>query len=429
MTARDPSRSTGSWSLPPSAILAVAEEVRAHRAQGHDVLDLSIGDFGPEQRCPPLLLAATSAALAAGETRYPSPAGQPRLREAIAALYAAELGWPVRADDLLVATGARPLIFAAYATLVRPGEVVLDPQPSWSTDAYAALVGARRVEIPGDAATGFLPRPAQLAPHLPAARLLSLCSPGNPTGATFEASTLAEICALVRDENRARTRRGQTPLFLLWDQVYWQTLVRPQAYAHPLVLCPELAPHTVVIDGGSKGVSAATGLRVGWGAVAAPAVRARMRDLLDHVGTWAPTPLQSGFAALLESGDERHRHRAALAAELALRRGRVVEQIRALSSHGWPFEVLDAAAGFYVAARLALPGEDGETARRRLLARGGLAVVPFAAFGLAGSPWCRLAVAAPALSRLDEVGARIARASADTTGIPRWGEPRLDGGA
>jgi aspartate aminotransferase len=398
---------------PPSSILAVAAEVRARRARGLKTLDLSVGDFGADHRAPLPLLEASIRALCSGQTRYPMPVGQPELREAVADLYAEEQGWRPSPESVLVATGARPLLFATYSAAFASEEaqhqVVLDPVPSWSTDAYARLAGARRIALPTGADSGFLLRAEMLDPVLARARVLSLCSPSNPAGTTFTEEDLGAICVRLHDENRARARRGdQPPVILLWDQVYWQTTAGDRC-VHPLALVPELASCTVVVDGISKAVAAATGLRVGFG-VAPPGLHQQMRDLLDHAGTWAPTPFQAGVAALLRDRAALDLARSELKADLQSRRMMVIEQLRALGARGLPIEVLAPEGGFYVAARLAWRGESDEQARRRLLERGGLAAVPFSAFGLASSGWFRLAVAAPSLSELASLGGHLHRA-------------------
>jgi aspartate aminotransferase len=391
--------------MPASKVLQVASEVRARRARGLEVLDVAMGDLGQAQRPPAELVRGCTRALAAGDCRYPPPAGREELRHLVAALYQRELGLAVSSDSVLVQGGARPLLFAAFAALVAPGEVVLDPVPSWNNDAYAALVGARRIELPTEARDGFLVQASALEPHLPRARLLILCSPSNPAGTMFDERTLAPICALVREENQRRARLGERPLHLLWDQVYWQTVTDLRRYLHPLALAPDLAPYVVTIDGASKAF-AATGLRVGW-AVAPPALRASMLELLDHVGAWAPTPMQVGVAELLADPIALGRYRQALAADLAHRRALVTAQLRALQP---PVEVLDTDGGLYVAARLALPAESDEAARRRLLDRGGVAAIPFGAFGVSrDSGWFRIAVAGPGEDELATLGARIQR--------------------
>src|SRR5204862_4948706 len=98
--------------------------------------------------------------------------------------------------------------------------------------------------------------------------------------------------------NAARASRGERPVFLLFDQVYWSLeFARQQPVTLP-GLVPEVAPWTILLDAISKSL-ASTGLRVGW-SLAAPAVTQRMSDLLGHVGAWAPRAEQVATAAFLE---------------------------------------------------------------------------------------------------------------------------------
>ena len=143
------------------------------------------------------------------------------MREAALACVRRELGLDYPPNGVVVAGGARPLIYATYRALVDPDDVVVYPVPSWNNNHYVHMVGARgvtvrtqpRVAIPADGRAAS-PRTSR------GARLLSLCSPLNPTGTAFTAEALAAICRLVVEENRRRGQ-GQRPLFVMYDQVYW----------------------------------------------------------------------------------------------------------------------------------------------------------------------------------------------------------------
>jgi len=117
--------------------------------------------------------------------------------------------------------------------------------------------------MPVHEATNFFPTPAQLASHLHVARALVVNSPLNPTGTVIAAGALAEIAALVVEENRRRDAAGRRPLFLVFDQVYWMLTFHGAAHVTPVGLVPGVAPYTILLDAISKSFCA-TGLRVGW---------------------------------------------------------------------------------------------------------------------------------------------------------------------
>lgn len=393
-----------------SEILRIAGEVRALAETGRPVLNLTVGDFAPKQfRIPRALEEAIARALAAGQTNYPPSDGIHELRVAVQAFYARALALDYPLDGILIGGGARPLIWGAYQAILDPGDTVVYPVPSWNNNHYCHLVGARGVAVPTRAENGFLPTADELAPHLPGATLLALNSPLNPAGSGFGREQLAAIARLVVEENR---RRGaaEKPLYLLYDQIYWLLADDSAPHATPVELVPESAPYTIFIDGISKAF-AATGLRVGW-VVAPPFLVRRMRDLLGHVGAWAPKPEQVATAEILADP--------ARAAELAAAvRGGVVERLAALdrglaglAAAGLPVRHLAPTGALYLSAHFDLIGRFGNNRgiRKYLLEEAGFAVVPFHAFGTADdNGWFRLSVGAIGV---DEVPPAIARVEA-----------------
>src|SRR5207247_10377369 len=122
--------------------------------------------------------------------------------------------------------------------------------------------------------------------------------PHHPPATRTSPAAREQICRAVVAENRRREERGERPVFLLFDQVYWSLDFDTPRPPTPAGLVPEVAPYTVALDAISKSL-AATGLRVGW-SIAAPAVTARMSDLLGHVGAWAPKAEQIATAEVLD---------------------------------------------------------------------------------------------------------------------------------
>jgi len=270
-----------------SEILKIGAEVRALKAKGIQVCNLTVGDFDPAQfPSPPNCRKGRARRSSTGRRTTRPPHGLMPLREAIVRFYARELSLDYPVESVLVASGARPLLYAAYRTLLDPGDVAVYSVPSWNNNHYVWLSGARAVEIPRPRGHELLPDAAQLASHLHVARALVVNSPLNPTGTVIAAGALAEIAALVVEENRRRDAAGRRPLFLVFDQVYWMLTFHGAAHVTPVGLVPGVAPYTILLDAISKSFCA-TGLRVGW-ALMPPALRGRMADLLGHVGAWAP---------------------------------------------------------------------------------------------------------------------------------------------
>jgi aspartate aminotransferase len=377
-----------------SEILRIAAEIRALKAKGAAICNLTVGDFEPSLfPIPPSLLAGTKAALDAGHTNYPPSDGVLPLREAVVRFYERELGLRYPVESVLITGGARPLLYGAYKTILDPGDVALYPVPSWNNNHYAYLAGAHGVPIAVHQASNFFPTPDDLAPQLPSARLLLINSPLNPTGTVIAPEALAAIAALVVEENERRRHGGKKALWLVYDQVYWQLTFGAAHHATPVALVPEVAPYTVMLDAASK-TFAATGMRVGWG-VMPPAMRARMANVLGHVGAWAPKAEQMAVAALLDDADAIRRYHETMRAAVQERLALLSEGFAALARDGLPVETLAPQGAIYLSVRVALPGKTNEETRRFLLDGAGLAVVPFQAFGLMEeSGWFRLSVGA-----------------------------------
>jgi aspartate aminotransferase len=310
-----------------------------------------------------------------------------------------EYGVEYPVASVLVTAGGRPAIYAIFRCVVDPGEVVLYSVPSWNNDYYAEMLGARKIAVQASAANRFQPVLADFLPHLSTARLLCLCSPGNPTGTVMDPETAGEILRAVVEENRRRGDRK--PLFVLFDIMYGSLLQEGGEPYHPLALVPEAAPWVITVDGISKAF-AATGLRVGW-TLGAPAVIARMKDFLGHVGAWAPRPEQVATAGFLRDPSATAQFRAGMSQRLGERLDALYQGFTALKQEGLPVDCVRAQGAMYVSLKVNLVGKrwrgqaisDNDALRKLLLTEAGLAAVPFQAFGVPDhTGWFRLSVGA-----------------------------------
>ncbi|MEM7678930.1 MAG: aminotransferase class I/II-fold pyridoxal phosphate-dependent enzyme, partial [Myxococcota bacterium] len=208
--------------LQGSEILKIAYAVRALASEGHDVLNLTVGDFNSSAfPIPSALRDGVTAALADGHSNYPPATGVVECRQAIRDLVERRLGLNYPLDSVLVVNGARPAICGTYLALLDKGEKVVFGVPSWNNPYYCTMVGAKGVAIPTGAEHNFFPRAEDIEPHLHDARLLCLNSPLNPTGTVIDPEALAQIGRMVLEENRRRQRNADRPLYVLFDQVYW----------------------------------------------------------------------------------------------------------------------------------------------------------------------------------------------------------------
>ena len=410
----DRSLSTLAQGLIGSEVLKIASEVRALMAAGRSVSNLTVGDFSPtEFRIPRLLESLIAENLAAGQTNYPPSDGTLELRRSVIDFFRDELGLTYPIESTLIAGGSRPIIYAAYAAVVDRGDRVVYPTPSWNNNHYTYLAGGVPVELSVGADTNFMPTAEMIRPHVRDARLIAVCTPLNPTGTVMAKSEVEAIARLVVEENERRAATGERPLFLLWDQVYWMLTFGENRHWAPPQVVPESAAWTIFVDGISKAL-AATGLRVGW-TVAPPAVTARMRDIIGHMGAWAPKAEQLAVATFLRQKDEIAAFHEHMIQELRLRLGALYDGLLAMRRDGLPVNAIAPQGAIYLSVQFDLIDRLGtnEAIRHFLLEQAGFAVVPFQAFGVKRDDgWFRLSAGAVSVRDCEEGLQRVRAALA-----------------
>lgn len=244
-------------SMQESATLKMAKISRELRSQGHDVIDLSIGE--PDFDTPQHIKDAAKKAIDEGYTHYTPVPGYPELRKAIAAKLKRDNNIDYTFDQIVVSTGAKQSIANVVLSLVNKGEEVLLPAPYWvSYSAIADLAEGKSIEIPTTIDTNFKVTANELEKHItPKTKLIIFSSPCNPTGAVYsydEMKSLAEM--LVRHPN----------VFVICDEIYEYINYTGQPNVS-LASFPEVKNQVVTVNGFSKGF-AMTGWRVGY--IAAP---------------------------------------------------------------------------------------------------------------------------------------------------------------
>ncbi len=400
--ALDTSLSDCARGLVGSEILKIAADIRELVRKGESICNLTVGDFDARLfPIPEALLRGTQEALASGETNYPPSDGVLALREAVTTYVEREWGVRYPLESVLITGGARPVLYAAYRTVLNPGDKVVYPVPSWNNNHYTWLAQAKGVAIPTRAEDGFMPTPEQLEPHLADARLVCLNSPLNPTGTVIAADQLRTIVEAIVRENEKRTAAGRRALFLLYDAVYGALVFGDAQHHFPTELVPESAPWVISLDGISKAF-ASTGLRVGW-VLSAPTVTQRMKDIVGHMGAWAPRAEQVAWATCLVDAAEVARYKREMAERVRERLQQVYDGFMKMKSDGYPVDCVHPQGAIYLSLHLDVIGRSlagkkitsNDQLRRILLDRAGFAIVPFQAFGLAAeSGWFRMSIGA-----------------------------------
>lgn len=383
-----------------SSILAIAGEVLDLKAGGAEVANFTIGDFSPDEfRVPPLFLSHLRAAQEAGQTYYPPAVGIPELRAAVRRFYKRTLDLDYPEGTVQIGSGARPLIYAAFACLVDPGDKVVYQVPSWNTEYYVALNGGRGAALVAKREHNFMLTADDLAPHLADARLVVINSPQNPSGTAISAEAMREISNAIVHENHRREQVGERPLYLLYDMVYWQLTLKGVDHVTPVGLTPEVARYTVLVDAISKSWSA-TGVRVGW-ALCPPWLREPMKALVGHMGAWAGRAPQLATAHTLDAAEELAPWLGDYRARVSSKQLALFEGFQAMHREGLPVEPVQPEGALYLTARFDLHGKviggqkisSDEDIRRVLLHGAGTAIVPFITFGYPdGTGWVRFSV-------------------------------------
>ena len=402
-----------------SEILKIAAEIRALIAKGQPVCNLTVGDFDPKQfPIPEVLRKNITDAYAAHETNYPPSNGMPELRSAVQRFYERDLGLKLPLESILIASGARPVIYGIYRAVVAEGDEVVYPVPSWNNNHYVTMLGAKGVTVKCGPESRFLPTRDSLVESLPTARLVCQNSPLNPTGTAMSRDMVLGISEAIVKENETRERNGQRPVYLMYDHIYWMLTAKGTQHHTPPELLPEMARYTIFVDGISKAF-AATGVRVGW-AVGPVDVIDRMSAILGHVGAWAPRAEQIATAKLLDDTGAITTYLGTLRKELAVRLDALHEGFQKLKASGLPVDSLSPEGAIYLTVRVHPFGkktaagkaiETNEDVRKLLLEAAGVGVVPFQAFGYPGDEgWFRLSVGAVSMRDIDDALPRIGEA-------------------
>ncbi|MBS1758562.1 MAG: aminotransferase class I/II-fold pyridoxal phosphate-dependent enzyme [Bacteroidetes bacterium] len=384
-----------------SEIVKLGGEIREKIRQGEQIYNFTVGDFDPSIfPIPKELEDAIVNAYRKHFTNYPAAEGNLDLREAVLSFIKDEEQLDYGSNEILIASGGRPLIYAVFRAICDAGDKVIYAVPSWNNNHYTHFVSGEHIVIEAKAENNFMPTANDIRPFIQEAALISLCSPQNPTGTTFKKSELEAICDLVIEENK---RRGdhEKKLFVMYDQMYWHLTYGDIQHYNPVSLRPEMKDYTIFIDAISK-VFAATGVRVGWSLGPAKVI-AKMKSILTHVGAWAPMAEQKAVAYYLnENRVGIKNYLTNFKKEIEERLRKIYNGFTDLKQAGYPVDAIAPEAAIYLTIKFDLVGKT--TGDGKLLADQGavtayilneakLAVVPFYAFGASkDSSWYRLSV-------------------------------------
>ncbi len=242
--------------LAPSATLAMSQKSSEMKAQGIDVINMSVGE--PDFNTPDHIKEAAKKAIEDNWSRYSPVPGYPDLRMAIVEKLSKENGLQYSVDEILVSNGAKQSVCNTVMAMINPSDEVIIPAPYWvSYPQMVKLAGGVPVFINAGFEQNFKITPEQLENAItPKTRMLILCSPSNPTGSVYtkeELQGLAEV--ILRHED----------LYVLADEIYEH--INYVGSHESIAQFPGMKERSIIVNGVSKAY-AMTGWRIGY--IAAP---------------------------------------------------------------------------------------------------------------------------------------------------------------
>lgn len=386
--------------LSPSATVGLGGRIAALRAAGVDII--SFGQGEPDFATPDVIKLAGIRAIEQNRTRYTAVGGPAELRAVIAAQVGRDTGVHYGADQVSVTVGAKEALFLAFLALCDPGDEVIIPAPYWvSYVDQVRLAGATPVIVPAGPERGYRIDAAQLRAALgPRTRALVLNSPANPTGAVYRSAELRALADVLRERD----------VVVISDEIY--DAITYDGYARWLTVAPELADHTLIVNGASKAF-AMTGWRLGY--VAGPAdLLEAIRAIQGHASTHTSSISQAAALVAYAADAPLADAVAGMVAAFRERRDRIVALLRQID--GVALEPPDGA--FYafpqVTGLLGRPlgphgvvCADDDALAAYLLDAARVGVVPGSAFGAPGH--LRLSYAT-SLAQIEEGLTRMAAA-------------------
>lgn len=359
-------------STPPTAdnilqspILIMAKRAALMRAQGRDVIDLTLGE--PDFNAPPHVLEAAHAALSGRLTYSPSNGIEP-LRRAIRMRMKDIRNLDYADDQVTVGCGAKQIIYNAFQATLKSGHEVIVPAPYWTSyPAMIKMCGAQPLIVSTTRGEGF----RLTAEHLEAALRLAkspkwvvLNAPGNPSGSLYSREQLLAIAEVLRRYPEVR---------VLSDDIYSEIRYTDDPYQTLAAVAPDLGGRILIVDGVSK-VYAMTGWRVGWGGGPTPLITA-ISSIQSQNCTQTSTLSQLAAVAALTGSQALVKERNAIYRQ---RRDAALHVLRACEA----IDIACPEGAFYLLPRIKTIKDDQAFALTML--EEGVATVPGSAFGMPG---------------------------------------------
>lgn len=355
----------------PSPTLAITANVAKLRSEGKDIIGLGAGE--PDFDTPEHIKQAAIDALHAGKTKYTAVDGLPSLKEAVIDKFKRDNQLDYSLEQILVSVGGKQSFYNMAQAYLNPGDEVIIPSPYWvSYPDMVLLAGGVPVTIAGDQSQRFKITAAQLeAAITPKTRMFVINSPSNPAGTAYTKAELQELGQVLAKHPH---------ILIATDDMYEHIMWADEPFTNIVMACPELFEQTMVLNGVSKAYSM-TGWRIGYAGGPAHLVKAMKK--IQSQSTSNPASVSQAAAEAALRGDQgciatmveafKRRH------DLLLKGLNAIDGIDCIAGDG-TFYLFPNVEG--LVSKLGLK-DDMELASY-LVDNAGVALVPGAAFGLAG---------------------------------------------
>ncbi len=341
-------------------------------AQGHDIIELTIGE--PDAPTPAELIETATDAMRRGRTGYSNGQGEAGLREALAQKYSRSTGRKIAPDQVLCFPGTQTSLFTVLMGVAEAGDEVLVGDPMYATyEGVIRATGAKMVPVPLRSENGFRISAADIAARItPKTTTILLTTPHNPTGSILTEADIIAIGALALEHE----------LWIISDEVYQDLIFEGSVFVSPLAR-PELADRVIVVSSISKS-HAAPGFRSGW--CVGPAAFTKALLSLSETMLFGNQPFIADMTEKAIRDGSRvapgMRQRFAARAELLNRRLSLDSSLKVHQPQAGMFAMIDVSA----------TGLNGDEYALHLLEHGGVAVMPGSSFGDTLDRWVRVAL-------------------------------------
>lgn len=350
----------------------VLVKARALERQGRSVIHLEIGE--PDFNTPSNIVEAGVEALRGGWTHYGPAAGQPQMREVIAAYVSRTRGVTIAPEEVVVTPGAKPIIFFTMLALVEQGDEVLYPNPGFPIyESMIKYAGGTAVPVPLREELDFGMDVDELASLVTdRTKLIIINSPQNPTGGVMSRADTEKLAQAIGERN----------ILVLSDEIYSRLQFEGEPFS--MISVPGMKERTILLDGFSK-TYAMTGWRIGFGIMCADLATHMTRLMTNSISCTASFTQRAAIEALC--GDQSLAD--GMRAEFEQRCRSFVTGINRIKG----FQCRIPRGAFYVFANTAGTGRKSKPLADALLEQAGVAALSGTSFGKNGEGYVRFSVA------------------------------------